>query len=217
MEKAKSILWGIILFIPILYLADGVSLVGTFTTNITLTWIFVFGSAAISITLLTLLDRKIQNRPSSQKQQSSYLKYLLLPIIWAIFIVVVNLVLNNLAFLPHSSENVLQSETAQLLKGSLRWPMMLAVCLFGPICEELAFRGVIEHYLSKFFSYWVAVVVTALIFVLLHAEAIIPSLSLFIFAVGLSVLNKNSGTLRTSIIAHITYNVLVTILVMIQL
>ena len=95
--------------------------------------------------------------------------------------------------------------------------MIISLCFLTPICEELGFRGVIQDYLASIFGYWPSVLITSLIFVFLHGLEIVASLCLLLAAIGFSLLNRASGTIKTSIVSHMTYNIIVTILVMLRL
>ncbi|MFK5280492.1 type II CAAX prenyl endopeptidase Rce1 family protein, partial [Lacticaseibacillus paracasei] len=66
-------------------------------------------------------------------------------------------------------------------------------------------------------GYWPSVLITSLIFVFLHGLEIVASLCLLLCAIGFSLINRASGTIKTSIVSHMTYNIIVTILVMLRL
>lgn len=217
MNKLKQLVIGIILFIPFLFLASGVSLVDCFFEGVLLNSLFIVIAASISIPSLLFIDRHIKPSSTQQLNQPLKARYFYIAVIWTIFIVVLTITLNNLPFLPAPTDNVLQSSTAKVLTGPSRWPMIISLCFLTPICEELGFRGVIQDYLASIFGYWPSVLITSLIFVFLHGLEIVASLCLLLAAIGFSLLNRASGTIKTSIVSHMTYNIIVTILVMLRL
>lgn len=72
MNKLKQLVIGIILFIPFLFLASGVSLVDCFFEGVLLNWLFIVIAASISIPSLLFIDRHI--KPSSTQQLNQPLK-----------------------------------------------------------------------------------------------------------------------------------------------
>jgi uncharacterized protein len=217
LKKVQQLIIGIVLFIPFLYLSAWVSLVGYLFEGVLLNWLFIVIAAGISLPSLLSIDRHIKHPSKQQLNQPLKARYFYIAVIWAIFSVVLTLTLNNLAFLPAPIDNVLQSSTAKILAGPLRWPMIISLCFLTPICEELGFRGVMQNYLSNIFGYWPSILITSLIFVFLHGYEIVASLCLFISTIGFSLFNRASGTMKTSIVSHMTYNIIVTILIVLQL
>jgi membrane protease YdiL (CAAX protease family) len=80
----------------------------------------------------------------------------------------------------------------------------LVVALFGPIVEELLFRG-IGFFLLLQFGTVAAVVVTAIAFALTHGIAQgIPVF--FIIGVGLALIRSRTGSIYPAMILHICFN-----------
>ena len=76
--------------------------------------------------------------------------------------------------------NIAEQEFDMILRD--RWGYF-AVGLLAPVCEELAFRGAILRALLKSMSrHWVAIVVSALLFALIHAN---PAQMPHAFVIGL--------------------------------
>ncbi|MFR6020138.1 MAG: CPBP family intramembrane glutamate endopeptidase, partial [Lactobacillaceae bacterium] len=106
MNKLKQLVIGIILFIPFLFLASGVSLVDCFFEGVLLNWLFIVIAASISIPSLLFIDRHIKPSSTQQLNQPLKARYFYIAVIWTIFIVVLTITLNNLPFLPAPTDNV---------------------------------------------------------------------------------------------------------------
>ena len=87
--------------------------------------------------------------------------------------------------------------------------VIFGVC-FAPIIEEIIFRGFLFSVLSEFGGSRLAVPATAILFALMHAPQLWPSLAgiLLILAVGyvLSIVRERSDSLIPSFIVHTAYN-----------
>ncbi|MDD5867064.1 MAG: CPBP family intramembrane metalloprotease [Lachnospiraceae bacterium] len=82
--------------------------------------------------------------------------------------------------------------------------IVYAACL-GPICEELAFRGLTLHYGRKVFPFWAANLIQALLFGLVHMNFVQFS---YAFALGLILgwLYLKTDTILVPILTHMTFN-----------
>lgn len=102
-----------------------------------------------------------------------------------------------------------------LAPGGFSWTgvagMVLAVGLVGPVAEEAVFRGLLYGWLRQRRAMAPSVVVSALVFALLHG---IPSLmpALFVVGVMLALVYEWSRSLWAAIIMHCTFNT-VTVLI----
>jgi membrane protease YdiL (CAAX protease family) len=85
---------------------------------------------------------------------------------------------------------------------------ILVMAIFTPLEEEFVFRGVMLGALSQKDSR-IAVVVTSLLFALMHEPSSIPTV--FIFGIFAAVLLLRSQTLWAPIVAHGTYNFMIVI------
>ncbi|WP_157052237.1 CPBP family intramembrane glutamic endopeptidase [Lacticaseibacillus brantae] len=215
MNKFAKVIVGLLLLLPMIFLASGNSLVGAFFTGVLQNWIFLLGYSAVAIAILLFLNRLLAGPKATISPLTA--RFIGIATLWAVFIVILTVVLTNIFPSGTSADGPLNSAAAKLLTGPLRWPMILSLCLFTPITEELAFRGVIQQFISGLVGFWPATVLTALLFTVLHWQLLIPSICLFTFAMGISIMNHYSHTLATSIIAHIIYNTIVTVLVFVQL
>lgn len=85
------------------------------------------------------------------------------------------------------------------------------VMLFGPVAEELIFRGVILDRLRPAFPFWTANVIQAALFGIFHMNLI---QGLYAFALGmiLGMVVEVTGTVAASMITHIIFNTTSTLL-----
>jgi membrane protease YdiL (CAAX protease family) len=89
-----------------------------------------------------------------------------------------------------------------------KWPAFvlnaLVVALFGPIVEELLFRGIGFFLLLPFGQTW-AILITAVAFALTHGIAQgIPIF--FIIGAGLALIRSRTGSIYPAMILHICFN-----------
>jgi membrane protease YdiL (CAAX protease family) len=83
-------------------------------------------------------------------------------------------------------------------------PFLLLVCLAIPVLEEFLFRGILYPGLRVRLSVWPAVLVSALIFALLHGlSAAIPILS---FGCYLGLVRERNPSLLPAILVHAVHN-----------
>lgn len=88
--------------------------------------------------------------------------------------------------------------------------MIIATVILGPILEELVFRRVIFGSIIQQYNFWIAGIVSAIIFAAIHLDfthIILYTISGFIFA----FLYYKTRRLLTSIIAHMLLNGFVTV------
>lgn len=81
---------------------------------------------------------------------------------------------------------------------------LVTVTVFGPLAEEIVFRGYLSEALRRVLGTWTGEVLAALLFGLLHGlENALPIAALgFFFA----LLRRNSGSLAPAALAHILHN-----------
>jgi membrane protease YdiL (CAAX protease family) len=102
-----------------------------------------------------------------------------------------------------------QAQTTAIVKG-LAGPGakvlgFLAIVVFGPIVEELLFRGYLQTALSKRMKPWLAIVVSSCTFAAIHLQpAAFPMLALIGGVFGF--LYYRTGSLRVSMVLHILNN-----------
>jgi uncharacterized protein len=102
---------------------------------------------------------------------------------------------------PDIARNV--DKTTQQLFGGLDNPVGIAALALAPgICEEIMFRGALQPRLG--------LLATALLFTSIHTQygLSLDALSVFVIALGLGLIRKFTNT-TTSMLCHITYNLVV--------
>jgi uncharacterized protein len=79
------------------------------------------------------------------------------------------------------------------------------VCITGPICEEFVFRGIILNGMLKKFSKTKSIIVTAIIFGMIHLN--VPQfIAAFVFGVFAGLLYVQSRSIIACMLLHCTYN-----------
>jgi uncharacterized protein len=130
--------------------------------------------------------------------------------------VLTQLVLVPLLYLPLSelwpdtfSEDRLSENAEKLVdraEGASMVLLVLMVCLFAPVVEELVYRGLLQGSLAARFDQVVALVVTAAWFAVIHFRPVeYPGLFLFGLVAGAGLLF--TGRLGLPILAHLAFNV----------
>ncbi len=83
----------------------------------------------------------------------------------------------------------------------------VTVVILAPWAEELIFRGWIYTSLRRSFGMWAAVIVTAVIFALVHMDPTrLYPLLIFIPGLMLTIIREKNGSARASFYAHAAYN-----------
>ncbi|MBL7073377.1 MAG: CPBP family intramembrane metalloprotease [Candidatus Omnitrophica bacterium] len=84
--------------------------------------------------------------------------------------------------------------------------------IFGPVAEEIFFRGFMYKAVKKKMGAAVAVIITSVVFSLLHAH-IVGIVPIFALGVLLAYLYEKTGSLTASIAVHISHNLAMVVLV----
>ncbi len=96
-----------------------------------------------------------------------------------------------------------------LVPKDLTWYGILGMVFFGgfvvPVAEELFFRGVLYRWMRQFMGMWVAIVVSSLIFGLLHGDIAVAGAT-FVMGIILAWFYERSGSLWAPITIHIVNN-----------
>ena len=83
--------------------------------------------------------------------------------------------------------------------------MILAVCIVGPIAEELVFRGMIFGKLRWAFSFWPAAIISGIMFGVFHMN-IMQGVYASVLGVLLAYVYEKTQTIFGSIFFHIVFN-----------
>lgn len=83
--------------------------------------------------------------------------------------------------------------------------MILAVCIVGPIAEELVFRGMIFGKLRRAFSFWPAAIISGIMFGVFHMN-IMQGVYASVLGVLLAYVYEKTQTIFGSIFFHIVFN-----------
>lgn len=101
-------------------------------------------------------------------------------------------------------DNAVNSVSGEILQ--MPFPVMLFLMgMFGPFCEEFVFRGMIFRGYKKSGSVFRAIILSSLLFGLMHMNF---NQAAYAFAIGImfALLVEATGSLWSSVIAHMTVN-----------
>lgn len=172
---------------------------------------YIFISMGIALILSLILVSRDPNFWKIYKGSKSSIPVSILWGIIGFFMVFVGqsigAMIENALGIKQGSEN-----TADLLSIANVAPIaVIAIAFFGPILEEFVFRRVIFGSLVQTTNFWVAALVSSIVFALIHLDfshIIIYAISGFIFA----FLYYKTKRIITSIIAHMMLNGFVTVI-----
>lgn len=147
--------------------------------------------------------------------------FLALPLVMA-WASVVEYLMENL--LGYSGKE--QSAVLAIKKGSSD-PFTFAILIFFialvvPVMEEILFRGYLQNWLRNYLKAWPAIVLTSAIFAFFHytpdqgGSNITILSSLFILSCFLGWLVERTGSLRSSIALHATFNTMSIIFILLK-
>ena len=111
--------------------------------------------------------------------------------------------LANVPFVAQSVESF-DSAWSTIGEDPYIW-VCLSVVIFGPIAEELLFRGIIHNSIKKICNPYVAIVLSGLMFGIWHGEFVQTVYTTF-FGIALAVVYEYSGSLWVPIGMHILNN-----------
>lgn len=120
-------------------------------------------------------------------------------------IVVVGMIQTRIMKQVPTSQNGVFSLFAHPPSGAQLLALLLLVCVVGPLFEELVFRGVLYGSLRQVMPRPAAMVVSAAIFALVHADlpALLP---IFILALFMAFVFEKTGSLVPSAVMHMMQN-----------
>ena len=106
---------------------------------------------------------------------------------------------------PETWLSVYEAESSELMQGEGIVLQFLTLVISGPILEEVIFRGMMQSYLEKSMPAVLAAAIQCIIFGLVHGTPLWMCYT-FVFGVILTICNKKTGSLWTSIAMHIGFN-----------
>jgi membrane protease YdiL (CAAX protease family) len=84
--------------------------------------------------------------------------------------------------------------------------IVLSAVVLAPLTEELFFRGLLQSLLRNFMSPWAAIVISSVLFALMHLSAIRSVLPLLLLSLVLGFAYERHGRLSTPILIHALFN-----------
>lgn len=127
-------------------------------------------------------------------------------------IIIVSLVLNvvfqSIQFLfPEAMRNELMLEVNESFYELKNVLSFITIVIVAPLAEEILFRGLILGVLEKAFNTHIAIILQAILFGIIHGN-IIWAIIAFLSAVYYGYLVKKYDSIFTSVIGHISVNLL---------
>lgn len=108
------------------------------------------------------------------------------------------------------TDNVVAGMSGQVV-GMPLWGMLLGIAVYGPLSEELAFRGVIYQSYRQQGSGLKAILLSSLLFGLMHMNLNQAGYA-FLMGIALALLVEATGSMISAFIAHFCVNGLSTVL-----
>lgn len=180
--------------------------------------ILSFNSTFIYVLIIFYFMFKFRNSFSDIKSDilevfsSDLFKYILIVVVLNIFFSYGMLYLSNfiLNLFPDLSSLVKFHLSSLYLANSLVWSFFATV-LISPLSEELIFRGVILNRLKIILPTVFAILISSLLFAMLHSYGSI--ISAFVFAMCVAILYLKTDNIMVPIFAHFLNNLLAEVIV----
>jgi uncharacterized protein len=168
-------------------------------------WLIASFTIALII-ILFILRKEIRTGGKSERSLSagSLIKWAILGFFLALFAQYAAAIIENLLGIEMGSEN-----TQQILGIIETFPLaVLVTSIIGPILEEIVFRKIIFGALHKRFHFFIAALISSVIFAIVHME---PVHILIYSSMGFSFayLYVKTKTILVPIFAHVSMNTLV--------
>ncbi len=126
-----------------------------------------------------------------------------------LWIILASIYLSDLEIIQSSME-IFEEASSSMVEGAYIWSF-LAVCIFGPIMEEILFRGLIFASLEKGLnSSKMAIIISAILFGIWHG-IFIQSVYTTIIGITLAYVYSKTRNLKWPILIHIFNNLLSTL------
>ena len=95
------------------------------------------------------------------------------------------------------------------------WALGVLSVTVAPLMEELFFRGFLYPVLARRMGFWIAVLITAFSFALLHGAQLMfswgPVLVIFLVGLVLTIVRAKKNSVAASLIIHMAYNATITL------
>lgn len=129
--------------------------------------------------------------------------YYLVAIVIAVFFWIADFWLQSYYFMDNGRNDAitLQSDIKQF--GAIS--IVLAICFLAPIAEEILFRGILLKGLADRLSPLWSILLSSMLFAAIHFS-VNDTLTLFIVAVGYSMLTLKARSIWPAILAHVANN-----------
>lgn len=107
--------------------------------------------------------------------------------------------------IPESWFNLQNSQSSSLLGGSMAFAIIYTV-LIAPVCEETIFRGLVLTIFDGKLPKWLGILISALVFALIHLPSPIAFIYTLTLGVVLGFLRYRTKSLVPCVLAHIIFN-----------
>ena len=97
------------------------------------------------------------------------------------------------------------SESSQGLLGENMVIRILSVMILAPVVEEIVFRGLIFSRLKRGMKTWIAIVISSVLFALMHGQ-LLWILYTFVIGFVFAVVVEQTKSLNASILCHMAFN-----------
>ncbi|WP_366917434.1 CPBP family intramembrane glutamic endopeptidase [Lacticaseibacillus pantheris] len=198
-----------VLFLPLLCITSAPSLIGEWSQDVAFNWRYLVLTSVISVSIL-LWGCHVFGVHNLRLHHKLTRHQLLAAGLVALTVLITTIALENIPQLSPMQSGA--DSAAQLLRGTLRWPMIVALCVTGPICEELAFRGILQGALQSALPRAGAITITAVVFAVCHGVELVNFIALTGISIAFSALNQRFNDTRTSILSHMIYNAIMTVI-----
>lgn len=212
MTKKKLALYSLLAFI--VFVIQQIDLFSIMTAkNPLLPWLMTVLTAAV-----TLLFAKNYLKNDNTEFKLKWYQ----PIVWNLLILLATMIMNLIAI---NTKIYSEQSNQMLLEGALKNYIVIfiiMVTLLVPIIEETIFRGLIPEISTKVLkfckipekiSYYLGFLLGFIAFIGLHnPNGLYGWLSYGILAAGLTIIRIHYKTIKASILAHMSWNALVSIL-----
>lgn len=122
-----------------------------------------------------------------------------------LWFIIISLYLESVPMISNSLESF--DETWSTIYQEPYICILLSVVVLGPILEELIFRGIMFHYLEQIKQGWFPILISAVLFGLLHIEPV-QVVYAILSGVILGILYAKTRDLRVTITIHVLNNFL---------